>query len=525
MMRKNWLCVACVALVLSCVCGCQKTPEQSIVKEKDFDKMIEAAKQTEATEEETTVAEQVTYTANVENENLRVKVKATEVKVELPDVEKMSILRVQQKKITQEEIDTLISLVAPGVKLYDGAVVLQKTKADIDELIKSEEEEIENVRERIKEGVYTEKGGAFYIEEYEESIKELKAERDTFPEVVNWEDYNREMKLTSTRELYEYYKTVDYYKGAYNLNENGDEYFAVSDGKDENYISIFAQNNANYGNCLRFRKGRNGFIGCQSVLVGDSYGTASHNLGMWSAKHGFSEGNLLVDLSMRKPVEITNEPATLTEDEARKRAENFMAAMGFTDYALYEGELCYEAPKIIERYLKEENTVPYRKVYVFKYLRNIEGALVNIADPKSLEGWVGETYVKKYWPGEEVVVYVNNDGVVGLDWNAPLEVTEVVVDRANMKSFEEIQEIFEQMVVVANAKETGEMELEVKKVTLSYTRISQKDDFEHGVFVPVWDFRGTVKDVSGAFSDVQYDESILSINAIDGTVIDRALGY
>ena len=62
-------------------------------------------------------------------------------------------------------------------------------------------------------------------------------------------------------------------------------------------------------------------------------------------------------------------------------------------------------------------------------------------------------------------------------------------------------------------------------------RIRSKDNFSEGVLIPVWDFWGTTRmhAVDRAYSDMVYEEGhyeiALTINAIDGTIIDRNIGY
>ena len=66
--------------------------------------------------------------------------------------------------------------------------------------------------------------------------------------------------------------------------------------------------------------------------------------------------------------------------------------------------------------------------------------------------------------------------------------------------------------------------IDVSAVKLRYTRISEKDSFDTGLLVPVWDFIGTKTDQYGNGNDVR-GAVLMSINAIDGSVIDRNLGY
>lgn len=76
------------------------------------------------------------------------------------------------------------------------------------------------------------------------------------------------------------------------------------------------------------------------------------------------------------------------------------------------------------------------------------------------------------------------------------------------------------MVVAMYADEELKREIKVDSVKLGYAIISEEGTFDTGLLVPVWDFNGTVND-SGRIDET----SIMTINAIDGTVIDRGLGY
>ena len=81
------------------------------------------------------------------------------------------------------------------------------------------------------------------------------------------------------------------------------------------------------------------------------------------------------------------------------------------------------------------------------------------------------------------------------------------------------------MVVIENASKDdssdAKVSIKVTNVSLEYTRISEKDSFDTGLVVPVWNFGGTVTD---EFGDVKTG-AVLSINAIDGSVINQELGY
>ena len=66
--------------------------------------------------------------------------------------------------------------------------------------------------------------------------------------------------------------------------------------------------------------------------------------------------------------------------------------------------------------------------------------------------------------------------------------------------------------------------IDVDNVVLRYARISEADNFDSGLLVPVWDFEGTIDD-GYSWEKEAMPESVLTINAIDGTIIDHTLGY
>ena len=175
---------------------------------------------------------------------------------------------------------------------------------------------------------------------------------------------------------------------------------------------------------------------------------------------------------------------------------------------------------------EDKETQGYRKLYIFRYMRYVDGAFVTFdIKSKHEEGWNGGDYVKKDWPTECVEIRVNDLGIVGFDYNAPLEVTETIVDQSNMKTFDEIKAAFEKMVLITNAKSDSELDsgvtVEIHRVVLGYARISEADSYDTGLLVPVWDIQGKVTDEYGNESV----GSIMTINTIDGSIIDRSLGY
>lgn len=90
-----------------------------------------------------------------------------------------------------------------------------------------------------------------------------------------------------------------------------------------------------------------------------------------------------------------------------------------------------------------------------------------------------------------------------------------------MKTFEQICDTFKKMSVVTNATEEFPVQLDVERITLGYSLVSEPDSFDTALLVPVWDFIGT-KTIE---HEKKENSIILTINAIDGSIINRELGY
>ena len=511
------VCTVIASLLLS---GCQKNPDSSMVVNKDMDNLIEEAqKDGEGTVDMANIAGAYeTYQTTLSDDSLGVSVNVN-AKVDIPQAEQMSVFRVQQKRISQEFLDKVLAELTAGETLYDAGVTLSmRTRGEIEEELRFAKAELET----WKNSDQPDKD--IYIEENQRYIDELQEAYENAPEQPVWEGNESDGLLHPTEEMTGKAGGEDFYEWEYSLNQNGEIFYADNNGANDNYISITAQNNDERGNKLSFRRGRHGYD-FTAVAIVETTVLDDIASGVWPADEDrskdYAERMLGGEMSF---VEYTDEPTTISEEEARTKADDLMQKLGLSDtYQWYEGGLYSEIPDI----RKGGDWEPgYRKLYIFRYMRSTNGVFTTF-DPtgKHEEGWNGDDYVKKDWPLENIEIRVNDSGIVGFDYNAPLEVTETVVENSNMKSFDEVRGAFEQMVMIANAKTDSEVDgnvaIEIDRVVLGYARISEADSYDTGLMVPVWDFQGKVTDEYG----MEYNGGIMTINAIDGSVIDRSLGY
>ena len=132
---------------------------------------------------------------------------------------------------------------------------------------------------------------------------------------------------------------------------------------------------------------------------------------------------------------------------------------------------------------------------------------------------------------EHVFGTLYNGEVVKFQWNSPFTVTGIENENVPLLPFERIMEIFKRQVFMSVYLDKGwHMTYCVTKVQFSYMRVQIRDKSDY-YLLPVWDFVGYVDHDWGtpgdkAVSRALYNSmSILTINAVDGSILDRFLGY
>lgn len=149
---------------------------------------------------------------------------------------------------------------------------------------------------------------------------------------------------------------------------------------------------------------------------------------------------------------------------------------------------------------------------------------------------------KVSWEMERVKIDVSKDGICCFQWYSPSGETLVKETQTALLPFEEIASVASTMlpIVIQGPEETSlidvdringhetHMDVKITEVSLSLMRIRDKGSLQ-GTVVPVWDFWGTWDwyNVDGQNSGKHVDtvQPMLTLNAIDGSVVSRAFGY
>ena len=221
----------------------------------------------------------------------------------------------------------------------------------------------------------------------------------------------------------------------------------------------------------------------------------------------------------------------MSYEDAEETAKQFVKAVAGDNYDMsfacigYKGSIYFSA------------TVNSPQCYVFHFRQNYDGVVTTFAEPPSyISISEGEAnYHRKPLPKEELMVVVDDSGITRLEWSGRTSITEKVTDHVNLLPVEEIKDIFLKQVFYQNAWVGGTLDeraMTIESVELGMMITAEKDNPNQYYALPVWDFIGyTEMKWQGVESPPDpmgigpLRESIMTINAIDGTVIDRGLGY
>lgn len=213
---------------------------------------------------------------------------------------------------------------------------------------------------------------------------------------------------------------------------------------------------------------------------------------------------------------------TLTIDEATLMANAFIAEIA------PEYELRIAAAT-------QGETITAQKTddmaYCFGYTRSIGGVPITYVSHEIVLSDFVDTPMAPA-PGQELITLVIHQGkVVSFNWQDPYEIGEVLQPSAALLPFEQIMSIFAYVAPLSVQRTETERApdseaingMNITEIRLGYMPILKKDDPNQWELRPVWDFIGTRVHPLTTVDWPCY--SLLTIDAVDGTIIDRNYGY
>lgn len=221
--------------------------------------------------------------------------------------------------------------------------------------------------------------------------------------------------------------------------------------------------------------------------------------------------------------------AGITSAQAVAMTDQYIEKLGLSDFSPKRVELSLSnSYHTDEEYLGSGEHIDYQDAaYQVIYTRDLHGFPVT---PDNSNGGILKSTggSGSAWGYEKVEFYVNQKGLQKASIQNLYEIQEQLIDNVELMKFSEITEIFWKVMPIRFQNNTDK--ININRITLGYMKIYDPGlNSTAGLLVPVWDFFGTreIYDPDGGtpYTMAYPTTSFLTVNAADGTVINRNYGY
>jgi hypothetical protein len=493
--------------------ACVPTPDKEYVTQKDMTHMLDLAKGTtdltedvinktdETNRQQTALRERckapraIDKSISLNNNRFHLNMNAI---VSVPNSTTIPILRIEQADFSQNEVKNLFDFLCGEEEMYyvqDQGIMTKKQIAD----------EIAQYSDEMSDSSFEKNNSADYVLFVQDRLNYLKSIYSDAPETVELD-----MCDGTLREMHHYSETnhvpLDSYWGIE----------ATGRTSADNSMLVFSVEN------------NNDVVETQSID------------GQLSYK---SNGARLKYMNMRR----------ITTREKLDYIPFPNQDVGFFTYSPYQAEqdvkemlsktnLSYLQIDSIYQLKGKSEEQQSSEAYLIQCVRVIESVpntYLEVGTASRLNAF------SPVWQYESFDVCIDKDGIFYLRWLSPYRITDTVLGDCNLLPFDNIIEIFSKQMEITYAATMGnpdmiskgggaviEREYYIDRITLGLQRISEPEVFDTAFLVPSWNFYGIVKEVyteSGSSSEICEEKrlvnSIICINAIDGSIINPAIGY
>ena len=493
MKRTFVVIISAVLLILfsGCLFGCQATPENPILVEKDSERLIEqAGKKDNGVSLSDMLALENNYQFNYMSQNGKLQIHA-DAFVVLPGAEAMPIFRIVATGFSQEFAKKAFCFLFPDPNNRPNNVTSGKvaTKADL-------EKRLIELKKQLADGTYnsdeySEADWQRLIEVTEEMLKDAPETGENIPETVA----DGTMKLVDNGKY-------SYYELACMDSANLDRQFSV----------------VSYD------------VLPSSLDYDDALGTTSKMRFIKDAEWQY-EGQDELTITQGSLSDHTTEKLLVGLEDAKMLCERFFSAVEMEDF--------YEISEIT---LIKKTDDQYA---VKLYYRQVVDGVPTFACTRDYYG-TQDLYARP-WGYEFVSFIVSENGIDAIKWIEPVQVVETVTPDAQLLTLEQVTPIFEKMLITRLEPRLEiytdpiELDCDVSSVALELVRIKEHNVIgKEGLLVPAWVFYGHLTQRTMYTSGTVYTYDmignvgssvlgppavIMAINAIDGSVIDLEMGY
>lgn len=511
--------------------ACQETPDKVVVVQKDTERLVEQIRETSPEESgaqdslRDALGAPERYVAQFDySENLTM---AADAEVVLPDAPAIPTVRVKPADFSQDMVNKMYDYLVGDTVMYEAQPL--RTRSQIEEDI------LEWQRILVDDSAAAESKA-----QAEERIGWLKEAYKTAPDAVEYVVGSADIKtlseydFTTGKEMYTY-------QGVHVVENPEPEQEGSSTGQKR-----FSIRQNNTGSEVIKIENVGGFSMFDTASRGALFNYSDYDLFRKSIGR---QDYLEIEAGSITQEEWENAPCRFNDfspDSATAIVQDFLSCIGADDMAVDRIRIDFEVSD--EYTAVVTNGDPYdddaliddlksgklaSDIYGVTYevycLRQVGG--VNVTSDE-YSSFLGEDAYGAQWYYEELRIGVCQDGIYSVQWRSPHEVTEIITDNTTMLPFEDVEKIIEQMFRVKHEphpNSTSIYEYEIDRLELSLRRVMERDNVENGLLIPVWDVYGShwYSEQGIDFPKMLFtsNRSLLTVNAIDGSIIDLEKGY
>ena len=497
--------------------ACQPTPETPVVVNKG-DGVMESAisnREEEGTQAQPYSApERLAFEMDGLPDGYRV---VFDAQVDVSDQTAWPVYTVEKSVVSQQEADAIRMVLLGDTKLYQPGKYRSR-------------EEIQRSIDNYERELAGSEGYPNLIEAYTQILKDLYIEYERTPESLKLEEADTTFAFMESRVM------AEFYGGREVITDDGGMRYEWTDEARQRAVDAGEQ--SIYGVCWTDEGRKMEFSAYNGQYTNGAY-------------YSVAEGNLAAAPGV-----------SCTAEEAAGQADALLTDMGF-DFVLVD------ALTIPNSYYDDEaggfvddgafcHTLTYKRRIDGVPQDNIVSNLDQAMDEEYWKTQSSENYRPEIPRSETIIVVIDDYGVQSFRWDSPMRVTALESAGVTLMPFDAVRGRIEQQLLAQTLWDPADYEkeyidarrLEIGRIKLSYVLMARKDHMDSYYLAPVWNVCGDMyyhylesyddrSETGGYILDknreriaspgtdfgTKRDSSILTINAIDGSVIPRHRGY
>ncbi len=502
---KRKLCL--IAVLCLMLIGCQKTPEESAIVSKANGLREDVIMEPLEDAEKVTLDVPSRWKMEEKRSNDRVTISA-ELELGIMEVENLPVIEKSNYKLSQQELEALVSYFSKDEKLYVPNVNTKEVYQYVIDRIENQEGSYSNT---FMASSYSELKSAV------EKAKELAPETDTESEIT-------EVKFQKILEDSAKIASEDWSGGKkQDKNSEAEDYFSADVGPERDAHIEAERYNFKLGNSSRFTW-RNG---AESL----SFRNIQYSLdsGNYFSALGYAEKLATLYDQYKACLGQSN---MISEEDGKTQAERLLEDLDISNMEVssieqvlwFPNSMAYKAKEIGfgEDYLWQVDLTQAVAGYQYTF-----STYVNGIPAKQAYGTVAEQTTESYkppFPVETIHIVVTKDGVQSFQWEGMTEDVKIIADNTKLLPFETIQNQLTDQIFYWYSQ-MGQPENDstqfVYKVTdaeLVYTYIPAYEEPKDAWLVPAWVF--SVSETNNGLETPWTNRFV--INALDGGAIGSA---